>query len=61
MHIGALVRAILDQLVDNSPPVAFRIVFGGLVTVESAGAILTGWTTQTFVAPMLPLPFIGFE
>ena len=60
MHISAPVRAFF-QPVDNSPLVVFQIMFGGLVAAESAGAILTGWVTQTFVAPTLSMPFIGFE
>ncbi len=47
--------------VDNSPLVLFRILFGLLIFLETAGAIATGWVKETFVDPTVHFPFIGFE
>lgn len=47
--------------IDNSSLVAFRVLFGLLITLESWGAILTGWVKRTFVDPSLTFPFIGLE
>jgi vitamin K-dependent gamma-carboxylase len=46
--------------VDNSPLVAFRIIFGFLVICESWGAILTGWVKNAFITPQITFPFIDF-
>src|SRR5690606_8302505 len=49
------------QPVDNSPLVAFRIIFGFLITLEAWGAILTGWVKRTFIDPEYTFPFLNFE
>jgi hypothetical protein len=51
----------LAEPVDNSPLIAFRILFGLLIFLESVGAIFTGWVKETFIDPTHHLPFIGFE
>ncbi len=51
----------INQPVDNSGLVAFRIIFGLLICAESIGAIATGWVEETFVAPVFSFTFIGFE
>jgi len=51
----------LQKRVDSSPIIVFRIFFGFLMWVESWGAILTGWVSETFVHTPNTLPFIGFE
>lgn len=51
----------LFEEVDNSPLIVFRIFFGLLAFLESAGAIFTGWVKDTFVEPKHALTFIGFE
>jgi len=47
--------------IDNSALVVFRMVFGLLLFLEAAGAIVTGWVFETFVEPSLTFTFIGFE
>ena len=49
------------QPVDNSPLVAFRIIFGFLITLEAWGAIITGWVKRTFIDPEYTFPFLNFE
>lgn len=44
-----------------APLIWFRIVFGALMTVESFGAIATGWVHSTFIEPNYTFPMIGFE
>ena len=46
---------------DNSPLIIFRIFFGILISLESFGAILTGWVRRTLVEPDFTFTFIGFE
>lgn len=47
--------------VDNTPLVLFRIVFGLLITLESAGSIATGWVHNNLIAPRVAFPMIGFD
>lgn len=46
---------------DNSPLVLFRIFFGILLFLESAGAIATGWVKRVFIEPSFTFPIMGFE
>jgi hypothetical protein len=46
---------------DNSPLIIFRIFFGILISLESFGAILTGWVKQNLIEPRFTFSFIGFE
>jgi len=51
---------LLDP-VDNSPLIVFRQIFGILITLESWGAIATGWVREIFIKPEFTFTFIGFE
>lgn len=51
----------LNTPVDNSPLIFFRLIFGLLIFLESAGAIFTGWVKRVFVVPDFTFTFIGFE
>jgi len=51
----------LQQPVDNTSLVLFRMAFGLLIAVESFGAILTGWVRRAFIEPTFTFSFIGFE
>lgn len=51
----------LNKPVDNSSLIFFRIVFGLLIFLESAGAIFTGWVKRVFIDPEFTFTFIGFE
>jgi hypothetical protein len=53
--------AWLFEPVDNTPLVLFRIVFGLLIALESAGSIFTGWVYENLIEPRVALPMIGFE
>lgn len=52
--------AFLYQHVDNSQLVAFRILFGLILSVEGFGAILTGWVRTAFVDPEFTFKIPGF-
>jgi hypothetical protein len=58
--IHSLFKSQFDQ-VDNSGLVVFRIAFGFLIIMESAGAIITGWVHETFIQPPYTFTVIGFE
>jgi uncharacterized membrane protein YphA (DoxX/SURF4 family) len=51
----------LFRHIDNSGLVVFRIFFGLLCFLESAGAVFTGWVKRTLVEPEFTFSFIGFE
>lgn len=51
----------LYKHIDNSGLIVFRIVFGLLCFLESAGAIMTGWIKRTLIDPEFTFSFIGFE
>lgn len=51
----------LFKHIDNSGLIVFRIVFGLLCFLESAGAVVTGWVKRTLVDPQFTFSFIGFE
>lgn len=51
----------LNTPVDNSPLIVFRVAFGLLIFLESAGAIFTGWVKRAFITPGFTFTFIGFE
>lgn len=60
MRIRKLIT-YLEQPVDNTSLVLFRMVFGLLIAVESFGAILTGWVRRGLMDPEFTFTFIGFE
>ncbi|MGB5436635.1 MAG: HTTM domain-containing protein [Maribacter sp.] len=51
----------LFKKVDNGSLIIFRIFFGILISLESFGAILTGWVRRTLIEPTFTFSFIGFE
>ncbi|NNJ88563.1 MAG: HTTM domain-containing protein [Eudoraea sp.] len=51
----------LFKKVDNGSLIIFRIFFGILISLESFGAILTGWVRRTLIEPSFTFSFIGFE
>jgi len=51
----------LFKQVDNSGLIVFRMFFGLLCFLESAGAIVTGWIKRTLIEPQFTFSFIGFE
>jgi hypothetical protein len=51
----------LFKHIDNSGLIVFRIFFGLLCFLESAGAVVTGWVYRTFAQPDFTFTFIGFE
>jgi hypothetical protein len=51
----------LFKSIDNSALIIFRVFFGLLITLESFGAILTGWVKQTLIEPQFTFSFMGFE
>jgi vitamin K-dependent gamma-carboxylase len=55
------VNKFLFKHIDNSGLIVFRIVFGLLCFLESAGAVVTGWVRRTLVDPEFTFSFIGFE
>ncbi len=56
-----MISRLLFSRMDNSPLIIFRILFGILISLESFGAILTGWVRRTLVEPEFTFTFIGFE
>lgn len=58
--IPSIIKSQFDQ-VDNSGLVVFRMLFGFLIFLESAGAIFTGWVNETFIQPAYTFTVIGFE
>jgi vitamin K-dependent gamma-carboxylase len=54
-------RAWLFHPVDNSALILFRISFGLLIVIESAGSIFTGWVGRVYVEPTYTFPHMGFE
>lgn len=55
------IKSFLHQPVDNVALIVFRIFFGGLLCLESWGAIATGWVSQNLVQPQFTFNFIGFD
>ncbi len=47
--------------VDNTPLVLFRIAFGLLIALETAGSIATGWVHDNLIAPQVVFPMVGFD
>lgn len=60
MMFGSI-KSYLNQSVDNSSLIIFRMAFGLLIAAESFGAILTGWVKRVFIEPEFTFSFIGFE
>ena len=52
---------IFFSKIDNAPLLVFRVFFGILITLESFGAIATGWVRNTLILPKTTFSFIGFE
>jgi len=61
MRTFSQLKSYLEQPVDNSSLVIFRIAFGFLIAAESFGAIFTGWVKRAFIDPEFTFTFIGFE
>lgn len=51
----------LRRPVDNVALIVFRIFFGGLLFLESWGAIATGWVRRNLVTPEFTFNFMGFD
>ncbi|WP_037574891.1 HTTM domain-containing protein [Sporocytophaga myxococcoides] len=51
----------LFKRIDNSGIVAFRIVFGIIIFIETSGAILTGWVYDIFIEPKYVFNYISIE
>lgn len=51
----------LFKHIDNSSLIVFRVLFGALITLESFGAIFTGWLKRTLIEPKFTFNFIGFD
>jgi len=60
MHRGRILRWLFEP-VDNTALILFRVLFGLLCFLESAGAIATGWVRENLVEPTVQFPLIGFE
>ena len=56
-----MLNKLLFKQIDNSPLIVFRIIFGLLISLESFGAIFTGWITNTLIEPTFTFNFIGFN
>ncbi|MGS2727784.1 HTTM domain-containing protein [Psychroserpens sp. BH13MA-6] len=56
-----MMNKFLFKHIDNSALIVFRMLFGALVFLESAGAIATGWLKRTLIEPEFTFNFIGFE
>ncbi len=56
-----MISRLLFTRIDNSSLIIFRIFFGILISLESFGAILTGWVRRTLAEPAFTFSFIGFE
>ena len=61
MPVAASTDRLLFQEVDNSPLIAFRILFGFVMLCECVGGVATGWVTTTFVEPPMTMSVIGFD
>lgn len=51
----------LFQSINNSQLIVFRIFFGLLLFLETAGAIITGWVDKTLIEPQITFPFFGLD
>lgn len=56
-----MLQASLFRRVDNSILIAFRILFGLLLSAEGVADILSGRVWYTFIEPRFTFTFIGFE
>ena len=56
-----MLNRLLFKQIDNSALIVFRVFFGLLITLESFGAIATGWVKVTLIEPKFTFTFIGFE
>ena len=51
----------LFEEVDNSPLIAFRIIFGALLFYHILAALLNGTVYKDFIQPPFTFNFIGFD
>ncbi|MBO9700170.1 MAG: HTTM domain-containing protein [Sporocytophaga sp.] len=51
----------LFKRIDNSGIVAFRIVFGIIIFIETSGALITGWVYDIFIEPKYVFNYISIE
>ena len=58
-HPGVLNRLFKEA--DNSPLIAFRIIFGALLFYHILAALLNGIVYQNFIQPPFTFNFIGFD
>ena len=56
-----MLNKLLFKPIDNSALIVFRILFGLLISLESFGAIFTGWVQKVLVEPKFTFSFIGLE
>lgn len=56
-----MLNRILFKQIDNSTLIIFRVLFGLLISLESFGAILTGWVDTVLLEPKFTFSFIGLE
>ncbi len=56
-----MLKQWLFRKIDNGSLIIFRIFFGVLISLESFGAILTGWVKRILIEPTFTFSFIGFE
>ncbi|MEZ4855501.1 MAG: HTTM domain-containing protein [Gelidibacter sp.] len=56
-----MMNKLLFKHIDNSALIVFRIIFGFLISVESIGAIFTGWVKRVLIEPLFTFSFIGFD
>lgn len=56
-----MTSSFLTKPLDNSPLIVFRIILGLLISLESFGAIATGWVRTNLVEPEFTFNFIGFD
>ena len=47
--------------IDNAGLILFRIFFGLLLSIETFGAIFTGWVKHNFIDPKFTFSYIGME
>src|SRR6476661_6225392 len=64
MDNGRYHAAVINRLfkeVDNSPLIAFRIIFGALLFYHISDALLNGSVYKNFIQPPFTFNFIGFD
>ncbi|HET8838199.1 MAG TPA: HTTM domain-containing protein [Flavobacteriaceae bacterium] len=56
-----MLNKFLFKQIDNSGLITFRVCFGLLITLETWGAIFTGWVRRVLIEPQFTFNFIGFD